>query len=64
MIERLRAEHPGKPILLTFFSPSGYEVRKDFPLVDAVVYLPFDHPANVRRFIEAATPLDGHIHQI
>ena len=56
MIERLRAEHPGKPILLTFFSPSGYEVRKDFPLVDAVVYLPFDHPANVRRFIEAATP--------
>ena len=56
MIERLRAEHPGKPILLTFFSPSGYEVRKDFPLVDAVVYLPFDHPANVRRFIEAANP--------
>lgn len=56
MIERLRAEHPDRPILLTFFSPSGYEVRKDYPLVDAVTYLPFDTPANVRRFIDTAAP--------
>lgn len=56
MIERLRAEHPDRPTLLTFFSPSGYEVRKDYPLVDAVTYLPFDTPANVRRFIDTAAP--------
>lgn len=56
LIERLRREHPEKLILLSFFSPSGYEVRKNFPLVDAVVYLPFDKPANVRRFLDAVQP--------
>lgn len=56
MIERLRREHPELPILLSFFSPSGYEVRKNFPFVDAVVYLPFDTPHRVRRFLDAARP--------
>lgn len=56
MIERLRAEHPDIPILLTFFSPSGYEVRKNYPHVDAVAYLPFDKPGNVRRFIDMVNP--------
>lgn len=56
LIERLRREHPEKPILLTFFSPSGYEVRKNYPLADAVCYLPFDTPANVRRFIDSVEP--------
>lgn len=56
LIERLRREHPEKKILLTFFSPSGYEVRKNYPLVDAVAYLPFDTPGNARRFIEAVRP--------
>jgi len=42
MIERLRREHPEKPILLSFFSHSGFEVRKNYPFVDAVVYLPFE----------------------
>lgn len=56
MIERLRREHPDQPILLSFFSPSGYEVRKNFPWVDAVVYLPFDRPAKVRQFLDLARP--------
>lgn len=56
MIERLRREHPDKPILLSFFSPSGYEVRKNYPYVDAVVYLPFDTPHRVKRFLDAARP--------
>lgn len=56
MIERLRREYPDRPILLSFFSPSGYEVRKNFPWVDAVVYLPFDRPAKVRRFLDLAQP--------
>lgn len=56
MIERLRREHPERPILVSFFSPSGFEVRKNFPLVDAVVYLPFDRPGEVRRFLDLARP--------
>lgn len=56
MIERLRREHPERPILLSFFSPSGYEVRKSYPFVDAVVYLPFDTPHRVKRFLDAARP--------
>lgn len=56
MIERLRREHPEKPILLSFFSPSGYELRKNYPMVDAVVYLPFDTPHRVTRFLDAARP--------
>lgn len=56
MIERLRREHPEKPILLSFFSPSGYEVRKNYPFADAVVYLPFDTPHRVKRFLDLARP--------
>lgn len=56
LIERLRREHPEKPILLSFFSPSGFEVRKNYPFVDAVVYLPFDTPKRVRKFLDAARP--------
>ncbi|MDE6528173.1 MAG: 3-deoxy-D-manno-octulosonic acid transferase [Muribaculaceae bacterium] len=56
MIERLRREHPEKPILLSFFSPSGFEVRKNYAFADAVVYLPFDTPKQVRKFLDAARP--------
>lgn len=56
LIERLRREHPDRKILLTFFSPSGYEVRKNYPQVDAVAYLPFDTPRNARRFVEIVRP--------
>lgn len=56
MIERLKREHPEVPVLLTFFSPSGYEVRKNYPFADAVVYLPFDTPRRVRKFLDLARP--------
>ncbi len=56
MIERLRREHPEVPILLSFFSPSGFEVRKNYPYVDAVVYLPFDTPRRVRKFLDLVRP--------
>lgn len=56
LIERLRRTKPEVKIILSFFSPSGYEVRKDFPLADAVVYLPFDTPRRVKKFIEAVNP--------
>lgn len=56
MIERLRREHPDKPILLSFFSPSGFEVKKNYPFADAVVYLPFDTPHRVKKFLDTARP--------
>ena len=56
LMERLRREHPEKKILLTFFSPSGYEVRKNYDGADLVCYLPFDTPLNVRRFVKLARP--------
>lgn len=56
MIDRLHREHPEKPILVSFFSPSGYEVRKNYPFVDAVVYLPFDTPSRVKKFLNEARP--------
>ena len=51
LIERIHNRHPECRILLTFFSPSGYEVRKDYKGADIVCYIPFDTPHNVRRFL-------------
>lgn len=56
VLERFRQEHPGWFVLLTFFSPSGYEVRKNYGGADRVFYLPFDTGANVRGFLNAWNP--------
>lgn len=56
LMERLRRLHPEYKILLTFFSPSGYEVRKNYGGADIVCYLPLDTPRNARRFIELVNP--------
>ena len=56
MIEMIKARHPECKILLTFFSPSGYEVKKNFPLADAVCYLPLDTPRRVRTFLDLVNP--------
>lgn len=56
LIEKLKQEQPGYKILITFFSPSGYEIRKGYPLADYVYYLPEDTPSNARRFIELVQP--------
>lgn len=56
LIEAIKKAQPETSILLTFFSPSGYEVRKDYPGADLVCYLPFDLPGNVRRFLDITRP--------
>lgn len=56
LIEEIKKLHPEYKILLTFFSPSGYEVRKHYEGADIVCYLPFDKPRNVRKFLNLASP--------
>ena len=57
LIEHLRETHPEYKILLTFFSPSGYEVRKNYEGADIICYLPFDTIRNARRFLRAVKPV-------
>ena len=57
LIEELRRTHPQYKILLTFFSPSGYEVRKNYEGADIVCYLPLDTPINARRFLRLVHPV-------
>lgn len=56
IIEEIKRKHPEYKVLLTFFSPSGYEVRKDYPLADIVCYLPFDKKRNVKKFLRLVQP--------
>jgi 3-deoxy-D-manno-octulosonic-acid transferase len=56
LLEQARKNQPEIKIVVTFFSPSGYEIRKNTPLADAVYYLPLDTAANARKFIEAIKP--------
>ena len=56
VLEAYRQRHPDHQVLVTFFSPSGYEVRKNYPLADAICYLPMDTPRNVRHFVFNADP--------
>ena len=56
IIEQIRKEHPEYKILLTFFSPSGYEIRKNYEGADYIFYLPIDTPLNVKRFLDIAHP--------
>ncbi len=53
LIEMIKQQTPDKKILLTFFSPSGYKVCKNYGLADVICYLPFDLPRNVKRFLGA-----------
>lgn len=56
LMERIRQRHPEYKILLTFFSPSGYEVRKNYEGADIVCYMPFDTPRNAKKFIRMVRP--------
>ena len=56
LIEAYRQAHPGTKVVLTFFSPSGYEVRKSWPGADYIFYLPLDTRANARAFLDAVQP--------
>lgn len=56
IMESLKNSHPEFKILLTFFSPSGYEVRKDYQGADIICYLPMDMSWNVKRFLDIVQP--------
>ena len=56
LMEQIRKQYPEFKILLTFFSPSGYEVRKDYKGADYIFYMPIDTPRNVGRFLDIAHP--------
>ncbi len=56
IIEKIRADHPEYKILITFFSPSGYEVRKNYEGGDYIFYLPTDMPRNVKKFLDIVNP--------
>ncbi len=51
-----RQKHSDQPVVVTFFSPSGYEIRKNTPYADAVYYLPLDTAANARQLLDAINP--------
>lgn len=57
LMEYLRKTHPEYKILLTFFSPSGYEVRKNYEGADIICYLPLDTIRNARRFLRSIKPV-------
>ena len=57
LMEQLRRNHPEYKILLTFFSPSGYEVRKNYEGADIICYLPLDTITNARRFLRTIRPV-------
>ena len=57
LMEQLRRDHPEYKILLTFFSPSGYEVRKNYQGADIICYLPLDTITNARRFLRTIRPV-------
>ena len=56
LIEKMKSQYPDYQILLTFFSPSGYEIRKNYPHADIITYLPIDTKRNAERFLEATKP--------
>src|SRR5690606_11022539 len=56
LIERVKQKDNSAIIIVTFFSPSGYNLRKDYSLANHVFYLPMDTPGNVRKFLENVKP--------
>jgi 3-deoxy-D-manno-octulosonic-acid transferase len=56
VIEKIKEKYPSHKIIVTFFSPSGYEVRKNNTVADVTLYLPLDNKANAKKFIRLAHP--------
>lgn len=56
VLEKLKKEYPDHLLVLTFFSPSGYEIRKNYPGAELVMYLPMDFPSSARDFISLLNP--------
>ncbi len=56
ILERLRSNYPEHKLVLSFFSPSGFEVKKNTPVADVVVYLPMDSNYKAKRFLNLVNP--------
>ncbi|PRX57639.1 3-deoxy-D-manno-octulosonic acid transferase [Flagellimonas meridianipacifica] len=56
VLERIKKDYPNFKIVLTFFSPSGYEIKKDSTSADVVAYLPMDSRSNAKRFLDLVSP--------
>jgi len=56
LMEALKTKYPKHKLIVSFFSPSGYEIKKNDPIADIVVYLPLDTPKNARKFIQLTNP--------
>lgn len=56
VLEKIKEQYPGKGVVITFFSPSGYEVRKNYPLAEGIFYLPLDTKKNAEKLIAAINP--------
>ncbi|AOW09224.1 3-deoxy-D-manno-octulosonic acid transferase [Flavobacterium gilvum] len=56
VIEKIKKKYPAHKIIVSFFSPSGYEVRKNNTVADVTIYLPLDTPKNAKRFLKLAHP--------
>ncbi|RYG18483.1 MAG: 3-deoxy-D-manno-octulosonic acid transferase [Chitinophagaceae bacterium] len=56
VLEKIKSLKPEEKIVITFFSPSGYEIRKNYALADGVFYLPLDTPSNARKFVKLVDP--------
>ncbi|MBP5709104.1 MAG: 3-deoxy-D-manno-octulosonic acid transferase, partial [Bacteroidales bacterium] len=56
VIESFKKRHPDYKIIVTFFSPSGYEIRKNYKEADIVCYLPSDTPRNAKLFVDVVKP--------
>ncbi len=56
IIEEIKKKYPNYKILITFFSPSGYEIRKNYNLAEVVCYLPLDSKSNAKQFVKALNP--------
>ena len=59
VVEALRERFPGITLIITFFSPSGYEIRKNYSSADHVFYLPMDSSVHARKFIDLISPNPG-----
>lgn len=56
LMEKIKSRYPHYTVMVTFFSPSGYEIRKNDPAADIVIYLPLDTPRNVKKFLDIVRP--------
>ncbi|MGN6292645.1 MAG: 3-deoxy-D-manno-octulosonic acid transferase [Chitinophagaceae bacterium] len=56
VLEKLKQDYPGHHLLVTFFSPSGYEIMKNYAGADWIFYMPVDGPGNARRFLDIVNP--------